>query len=296
MPIPDNTYFGEKPEGGGISYGEVRKITDDQKKLIILKGRLDTILVGQINELSALNEKGILFSMLGEYDRAIKCYDKAIKLEPCYIAAWINRGNAMKDKGLYEEAVKCYDKALEIKLQNRCSQNDIQNTSIMTGKDTEACKYYNRNLLEKDPDRMYVTILYNKGLALSYDGKYKKSLECYDKILEINPMDFFTWLNKGVILARQGKTKKALDCFDKVLELHPDDIRALEHKGIILKILNRYKESLECFNKIINIDREHPYAEKEVKELLLAGMPVGDVVLPKVTPKALIQKSLAEYL
>jgi len=35
---------------------------------------------------------------------------------------------------------------------------------------------------------------------------------------------------------------------------------------------------------------------KEVRDLLLAGMSVGDVVLPKVTPKDLFQKSLGEYI
>jgi predicted ATPase len=35
---------------------------------------------------------------------------------------------------------------------------------------------------------------------------------------------------------------------------------------------------------------------KEIQSLLLAGMSVGDVVLPKVTPKDLTQKTLAEYL
>ena len=54
MPVPDNTYFGEKPEGGGIEYAEVRKITDDQRKLEILKSRLDVLLIGQINELSVV--------------------------------------------------------------------------------------------------------------------------------------------------------------------------------------------------------------------------------------------------
>ncbi len=58
MPVPDETYFGNRPEGGGISYGEVRKLSIEQERLILLKGRLDTILIGQIKELSKLNSDG----------------------------------------------------------------------------------------------------------------------------------------------------------------------------------------------------------------------------------------------
>lgn len=56
MGIPDNTYFGEKPEGGGIYYGEAREIKDDQRRLEVLKKRLDVLLIGQIGELSKKDE------------------------------------------------------------------------------------------------------------------------------------------------------------------------------------------------------------------------------------------------
>ncbi len=52
MGIPDETYFGEKPDGGAIVYGEVRRIQDDQTRLKILKKRLDVLLIEQVGELS----------------------------------------------------------------------------------------------------------------------------------------------------------------------------------------------------------------------------------------------------
>lgn len=58
MPIPDQTYFGERPEGGGITYGEVRQITEVKYKLNILKSRLDPLLINQINELSVWGDGG----------------------------------------------------------------------------------------------------------------------------------------------------------------------------------------------------------------------------------------------
>lgn len=59
MPVPDNMYFGEKPEGGGIKYGEVRQITNEQRQLLILKARLDPLLIGQINELAVFKNDNI---------------------------------------------------------------------------------------------------------------------------------------------------------------------------------------------------------------------------------------------
>ncbi|GAB4015278.1 hypothetical protein GCM10028808_40160 [Spirosoma migulaei] len=58
MPVPDETYFGERLEGGSISYGQVRQLEDETMKLKILKARLDTLLIKQFDALSEKDEKG----------------------------------------------------------------------------------------------------------------------------------------------------------------------------------------------------------------------------------------------
>ena len=58
MGVPDDTYFGEKPEGGGIKYGGVRAITNDQRKLELLKTRLDVLLIKQTSEIAKRDEEG----------------------------------------------------------------------------------------------------------------------------------------------------------------------------------------------------------------------------------------------
>ena len=59
MPLPDKTYFGDRVVGQfGITYGEVRTITDQQDQLKLLKLRFDPLLIGQINELTLFNDLG----------------------------------------------------------------------------------------------------------------------------------------------------------------------------------------------------------------------------------------------
>jgi len=52
MPVPDSTYFGDKPGGGGFTYGEARKLTDNDRKIEILKLRLDSFLISQVKSLT----------------------------------------------------------------------------------------------------------------------------------------------------------------------------------------------------------------------------------------------------
>ncbi|HLY69179.1 MAG TPA: hypothetical protein VKR53_05590 [Puia sp.] len=58
MPVPDETYFGEKPGGGPATYGEAREIRDEQMQLQFLKSRIDSYLIRQLNELSVINPDG----------------------------------------------------------------------------------------------------------------------------------------------------------------------------------------------------------------------------------------------
>ena len=52
MGVPDRAYFGHGLNGQGVSYGEVRAITDEQTRLILLKNRVDVLLISQVDELS----------------------------------------------------------------------------------------------------------------------------------------------------------------------------------------------------------------------------------------------------
>ena len=59
--------------------------------------------------------RGDAFLGKGNYDRAIRDYDKAIELKPDFAVAYSNRGVAYAKKGDYPRAVVDYDKAIELK-------------------------------------------------------------------------------------------------------------------------------------------------------------------------------------
>jgi tetratricopeptide (TPR) repeat protein len=45
---------------------------------------------------------------------AVECYDKTIKIDPNYAAAWNSKGITLYHSGKYNEAVECYDKAINV--------------------------------------------------------------------------------------------------------------------------------------------------------------------------------------
>jgi tetratricopeptide (TPR) repeat protein len=63
------------------------------------------------NYVEALYCRGLTYSNKGLWDRAIQDYDEAIKLNPDYVKAISNRGNAYLAKRQYDRAIQDYDQA-----------------------------------------------------------------------------------------------------------------------------------------------------------------------------------------
>jgi tetratricopeptide (TPR) repeat protein len=135
-------------------------------------------------------KKGWALYLQGEYEEAIKCYDKALKIEPKNFITLNNKGLTLYVQGEYEEAIKCYDKALKI-----------------------------------EPASSFV--LYNKGMALYGQGEYEEAIKCYNKALKIEPDSSLVLYNKGLALYGQVEYEEAIKCYDKALKIEPDNINIL---------------------------------------------------------------------
>lgn len=124
------------------------------------------------------------------------------------IDKWNNRGDAFQDKGEYEEAIRCYNKALRI---NDC---DIRvralgskgNALFVLDKYDEAIQCYDKALDIDERDELLWVL---RGYSLQAQGKYKQAIQCYDKALRIAKKDELALHFKRVALQAQGKQNNA---------------------------------------------------------------------------------------
>jgi tetratricopeptide (TPR) repeat protein len=96
----------------------------------------------------------------------------------------------------------------------------------------------------------------NKGLALIYLGRYEEAIECYERAIDLNPKESDVWNNKGNALYSSGWYKDAIECYDRAIELNRNYDSAWNNKGAVLYDLEQYEESIECFDRIIELNRD----------------------------------------
>ena len=133
-------------------------------------------------EVGKLHEQGNAFLESGKIDDAIRCYDKALSLEPENADIWLNKGTAYKRLDRISESLACTEKALSI---------DPKNALGWT----------------------------NKGSTLSLMEKKEAAIACFNKAIELDSGYTKAWYGKGLSLYFMEKTPEAVSCFKKAISL-----------------------------------------------------------------------------
>jgi len=147
------------------------------------------------------NIKGLAFFIkLKNYEEALKCFNKALKIHPNFDEAWLNKSQVLSKLGKYIEAVKCVEKAVEINPKRAGSWEVLNDLSA------------------------YLTEI----------GEFKKAVECIDKATQLEPSNSMLWNNKAGILIVLKKFEEAKESSDRALEINPKLATAWFHKGLAL--------------------------------------------------------------
>lgn len=214
--------------------------------------------------------KGDSHDLLNENDEALKAYDKVIELSPrdnntpwdseVNIRAyrvWYSKGNILSRTNRYEEAINAYNKALEIETGNEQAITMMGETFIKMGRYDEAISCFDK-ITQRFADYVYdgqgtpitgIDAYRDKGLALLKAGRYNESVQAYQRAVELDPTQAWSWHDKGNALREQGKYDEALQAYNKTLEIAPTNPYHWIGKGNVSRDQGNYSEALYDYTK-----------------------------------------------
>lgn len=125
----------------------------------------------------------------GNYDRAIKLFNKSIDLNPDCHSTYHNLGIVYAQKEEYQIALKYYNKALDI-------NPDFSKAYYQKGKLYEDTNDYDKAIsnyskaIEYDPEHEWACRAYeHRGDVYKSINEYKKAIQDYKKVLELETKD-----------------------------------------------------------------------------------------------------------
>lgn len=210
-------------------------------------------------------------------DKAIDLLNQVLLIDPLNFKANHMLGVALGMKGQPMLAKEFLQKATAIEPNNFFAQFNCAKSLVDSGNDKEAI-FYNENAVKIDPSNKEGWMSY--GFTLKNLKFYSKSLECYNRALNIDPNYLEALVNISDVLILENKYLEALAILDRALLVTSSTNNILNNKFEALIWLNRgvafsklflkKEDALFCYNQAINIDSDCHLAYYNKFELLMA--------------------------
>ena len=169
--------------------------------------------------------RGNVWLLKHEYDKAIADYNEAIRIDPRYAIAYNNRGLAWSDKKEYDKAIADYNEAIRLDPK-------------------DALAYHGR------------------GLVWSAKKEYDKAIADYSEAIRLhpNPEDIDSYFNRGLAWSFKKEYHKAIADYNEVIRLWPKYTDAYYNRGNAWGATKQYDQAIADYNEAIRLDPQYALA------------------------------------
>ncbi len=195
----------------------------------------EKVLLQNENDAKAQAGAGYCSYMDGQWAKAVEHFRHAILIEPWRISYYDHLGYVFEQQGNFTEAIQNYREALAAIEKNK--QDKIEDT-------IKADYFYNR-----------IGVIYYNSNDLE---KVKKSIEEYQKAIQVNSSISVYHLNLGLSYVYVGEYFLAIESCKKASELNPNDAGAYNIQGVAYYRMAHLPDSIESYHKAIELDHNNP--------------------------------------
>jgi tetratricopeptide (TPR) repeat protein len=217
------------------------------------------------NEPLLFNICGVFYKEIGQLNKAVKRFKKALAINPDYAEAHNNLGVTLQNLDLMDAAAKSYEKAIAFKPDYAEAHNNLGVTLQNLGLMDAAAKSYEKAVAFK-PD--YIEALNNLGNILLELRQLETAIESYEKVIAIKPDYAEAHNNLGVTLQELGRLDMAVKSYKKALAIKPDYAEAHNNLGATLQELGQLDMATKNYEKALAIEPDYAEANNNLGNIL----------------------------
>ncbi|NIM02887.1 tetratricopeptide repeat protein [bacterium] len=236
-------------------------------------------------------ELGNAYARLGEKEKAIWAYLRAIDANPGYDEIYSNLGIMYGQTNRIPEAIEALIKSIEINPLSVPNRSYLAQVYIGKKEWEKASEQY-REILELDPENakaktnlsyiqaqmkkkppipaatQEINLLFEKGEGYVKNRDWNRAEETYRKIVKLVPGSIKAHLYLGNIYFSQGKIKESINQYQKIIELSPTfNTGAHNNLGLAYLELKKVNLAREEFQKVLKADPGNELATRKLKEI-----------------------------
>lgn len=176
---------------------------------------------------------GFAYQNAKKYDMAINIYKRILKLDPDNVDTLLNLGQVYQAAMEFEKAQEIYEKAIRINPKSTEIYSNLGLVYFGQGKIKEAIFCY-KEAIKINPTT--AKAYSNLGSLYSFLNEKEKAAINFKKAIKYEPSNFKSYNFTGLIYLQQGNIPKAIESFNQALKLNPN------HEGILFNLGNAYKK------------------------------------------------------
>ncbi|OYT44475.1 hypothetical protein B6U90_05160 [Thermoplasmatales archaeon ex4484_6] len=182
--------------------------------------------------------KGLVLSRgFEKHQEALSCLDEATKLEDDHYLAWFEKGKILFEVyKMPEDALKCLTKALRIEPDDPSTLSLIAAIYRAGNDPIKAERFYEKAMkLEGTTLEPFLGMAELKVGTGDFSGAHS----ALNGALAIDPKSERVWMMKADTFRKQNELSKSLECYKRVLRINPDNQDALNRKTSVEAQLER---------------------------------------------------------
>jgi tetratricopeptide (TPR) repeat protein len=194
---------------------------------------------------------GSALQELGEFDRALASFGRAVALDPGHADAFYNRGNLFGILKSWPDALANYDQAIALRpdfAEAWCNRGDVLQ---QMNRLEEALASFDRAVSIRDG---FAQAHRNRALALHRLRRFEASLAAADRAIALQPTLAEAWHDRGVTLHELGRFDEALRSCSRAIELRPGFAETHSNRGVVQHELRQFAAARASFDRAIALD------------------------------------------
>ncbi len=205
------------------------------------------------------------YSDMDSTQRAADIFKNLAQKYPDDALIWSFYGNTLQSLGQYDKAVKAFQTALKLQPDNESALGGLA-VIYENRKQFARCDSIYEVGIQRLPES--AMLLNNYSYSLAERGKnLQKALELAQKAITLEPNNAAYLDTYGWVLYKLGKYKQAAEYIKKSIELRANSAVVIEHLGDVYKAMGENTKALEYYKKAFDLKPDDKKLEKKIEEI-----------------------------
>jgi tetratricopeptide (TPR) repeat protein len=233
------------------------------------RDELSRAIVENPEDVTAQTRLGVAFHKLGDDERALSCYETALRIDPKYADAHYFRANILYQRGNIREAIAGYTIAIGLNPDLIEAEQDAGPQDRLTDYTHLPAEMYRiakparrildlNKLLAANPLR---TKLFKERASQYYRlWNYEQAISDYSSALSIEPDDAGALHSRGVAFEQLGDYDRALADYQKAIVINPQLADIYMNRGVTLGKIGNFRQSVDTLTDALRLSPQNPDA------------------------------------